>query len=74
MAGIFGGVVSIIDWLKDKLPICDRKERWKNEIDNLKKERNGILKKPASIKAADRLIAIDNLIEQRVQWLKNTSN
>ena len=32
---IAGAIFSILDWVKDKLPIQDRIERWKNEIDKL---------------------------------------
>jgi len=41
---IVGGVISILDWLKDKIPIQNRVERWKNERDNLKREREQLLK------------------------------
>ena len=32
---IVSSIFSILDWVKDKLPIQDRIERWKNEIDKL---------------------------------------
>jgi len=32
-----GSILSILDWLKGKLPVQDRVERWKNEIDKLEK-------------------------------------
>lgn len=70
----FAKIISIFDWLKDKLPIQDRKERWKNELDNFQKERNALLKKPASRKASARINLLDTLIEQRVQWLKNAQS
>ncbi len=34
---IISSIFSILDWIKDKLPIQDRVERWKNEIDKLEK-------------------------------------
>lgn len=71
MAGIASGVVSILDWLKDKLPIQDRKERWKNEIDGLEKERNRLLLGECDDKKVARLGVIDKRIAYLNQLFKN---
>jgi hypothetical protein len=71
MGGIFGGIVSILDWLKDKLPIQDRIERWKNELDNLTKERTQLLKGEWDVKKGKRLDYINKRIDVINQWLRN---
>lgn len=63
----FGGIGKILG----KLPIQDRKERWRNEIDNLKKERNEILNKKPTQKTANRMSVINNRIEYLEQLCKN---
>ena len=60
---IAAGIVSILNWLKDKLPIANRLEKIKNDIDKLKREKKEILAKPWSQKNADRIIAIDNQLD-----------
>ena len=57
--GVAGGVISILDWLKDKLPIPNRVEGIKNTIDKLERERNDILLHKAEVRFANRLIVID---------------
>jgi hypothetical protein len=68
---IFAGVISIIDWLKDKLPIQDRKERWRNQIDDLKKERAMLLKGKADAKKVKRVVAIDKQLAHLEQLCAN---
>lgn len=60
-----------LDKLMDKLPIQGREERWKNEIDNLTKERETLLKGKCDVKKSDRIIVIDNRIKYIQQLLKN---
>lgn len=60
-----------LDKLLGVLPIQKRIERWKNEIDNLTKERNNLLQGVADEKKASRLIIIDNRIAYLNQLLKN---
>lgn len=63
-------IISIADWLKNKLPIPNRVEGIKNEIDKLETERSKILVYKADIKKADRLAWIDNrllLLRKRLQ-------
>lgn len=64
-------LLSIFDWAKDKLPIQDRKERWRNELDNFIKEREELKKGKCDEKKALRLDKLNNLIAQRQQWLRN---
>lgn len=71
MAGAFAGIVSILDWVKDKLPIQDRKERWKNEIENLKKEREQIKKGVCNAKTVKRLNYINTRIDYLDQLFRN---
>jgi len=66
-----------LDKLINKLPIQGRIERWKNELDNLKKEREEIEKVPLDInsaadrKKAMRLDFIDKRIDDINQLLRN---
>ncbi len=62
---------NFLDQLFKKLPICDRKERWKNQIDNLTKERDALLKKPATIKSAARVAVINRELDRLNQLCKN---
>lgn len=67
MSEFLGGIGKILD----KLPIQGRRERWRNEIDNLKKEKNGLQKKPATFKTAKRMASIDKRIDYLEQLCKN---
>ena len=69
--GIGAGVISILDWLKDKLPIQDRKERWRNQIADLKKQRKELLKGKADAKKVKQLADIDKRIAHLEQLLSN---
>lgn len=66
-----------LDKLLEKLPIQGRVERWKNELENLKKERSEIEKVPLNInsaadrKKAMRLGVIDKRIDDLNQLLRN---
>lgn len=67
MAGwgdFFGG-------LMDKLPIQGRVERWKNELDNLRKEKQQLLKGEANDKTIKRMDFINRRSAELVQLLKN---
>ncbi len=63
----FGGIGHILD----KLPIQGRKERWRNEVENLKKEKNSILSSEATDAKAVRLMTINKRLEYLEQLLKN---
>ena len=64
-------IIDILNWAKDKLPIQDRKERWRNELDNLKKEKAEILINKADIKKANRLVYIERRIIDLEQLFRN---
>lgn len=67
MAGwgqFFGG-------LMDKIPIMGRVERWKNEVDNLQKEKAKLLKGECDEKKANRLRVVDERIGYLNQLIKN---
>ena len=66
----FGGLGKILD----KLPIQGRKERWKNEVENLTKEKNSILKGEANEKKANRITVINERLAYLNQLLKNSAN
>ncbi len=68
---IAGGVISILDWLKNKLPIPDRVEGIKNTIDKLERERDDIYKQKATVKGASRLNAIDMQLSDLRKRLQN---
>jgi len=74
-----GAGLSILDWLKDKLPIQGRVERWKNERDNLKKEKaelekiNFDINKPEDRKKCDRLAYVNKRLPDIEQLLINKS-
>jgi hypothetical protein len=60
-----------LDKLLGVLPIQKRKERWRNQIDNLRKERDALLKSKATPKKARRLEYIDKRIAYLQQLCKN---
>ena len=64
-------ILGIFNWVKDKLPIQDRKERWRNEYDMLKKERADILVYKADMRKARRLEYIDSRLLVLEQLFKN---
>lgn len=70
--GVFGGIISILDWLKEKVPIQSRRERWLNELDNLKKERKELLKGKCDDKKTARVLFIDSRIDYLVQLIRNS--
>ena len=62
-----------LDKLLDKLPLQGRVERWKNELENLQKERNKLLQEKWDEKKGRRMDYINNRINYLVQLLKNKS-
>lgn len=69
-----GSILNILDWLKNKLPIPNRVEAIKNNIDKLEKERNDILLHKAEVKFANRLVAIDGQLLTLRKRLSNIAN
>jgi hypothetical protein len=63
-----------LDKLMGKLPIQQRIERWKNEIDNLTKEKNKLLLGECDEKKATRLEFIDTRIAYLLQLCKNKAS
>jgi hypothetical protein len=57
----------------EKLPIQGRKERWKNELDELKQERANLLAVKVTVKAAERIPKIDMRMEVLQTYLKNAA-
>ena len=68
---VISAVFSILDWLKNKLPIPNRVEGIKNQIDKLERERSEILIHKAEVKSANRLIAIDKQLLDLRKRLQN---
>jgi len=62
---------NFLDKIIDKLPIQGRVERWKNEIENLQKERKELIKSDCNDKTIRRIITIDKRIVYLVQLLRN---
>jgi len=62
-----------LDKLMGKLPIQGRTERWRNEIDNLIKERETILKGQVDVKKIHRIRVIDKRINYLNQLCKNAA-
>jgi len=71
---IIGTVLEILNKLLDKIPIQGRKERWKNELENLKKERESLLKGKADEKKSKRITVINTRIDYLNQLLKNSAS
>jgi hypothetical protein len=63
-----------LDKLMGVLPIQKRKERWKNELDNLTKERANLIKGDCDEKKANRVVIIDQRISNLNQLLKNSAS
>ena len=68
---VISSVLSIFDWFKDKLPLQDRKERWRNEYDSIKKERADILIHKADVQKAKRMEYLDNRMRILEQLFRN---
>jgi hypothetical protein len=64
-----GGIGKIIDLL----PIQGRKERWKNEIDTITKEKSKLISVPATEKSAKRVAWIIERTAYLNQLLKNSA-
>lgn len=70
---IIGTILEIANKLLDKIPIQGRKERWKNELDNLTKEKQELTKGICDEKKANRVIVIDTRIAYLQQLLRNSA-
>lgn len=65
------GMFSFLDKLIDKLPIQGRVERWKNEIDNLTREKKELLRGEPDAKKAIRVVVINRRLDELNQLCKN---
>jgi len=63
-----------LDKIMSVLPIQKRKERWKNELDNLTKEKNRLILGVCDEKKASRVVIIDQRIAAINQLLKNSTD
>ena len=70
----WGEFFGAIGKLLGKLPIQGRRERWRNEIDNLTKERKELLEGNWNEKKGYRVIWIDERINSLNQLLKNAES
>lgn len=63
-----------IGHLFGKIPLQGRKERWKNEINKLKLEREDLLHGECTGKKADRMLVIIRRIDYLTGLLENSSD
>lgn len=63
----FGGIGKLLD----KIPLQGRVERWKNEFDNLTKEKATLLKGKCDEKKSERLDIVNARINYLTQLLRN---
>jgi len=68
-----GAMFSFLDKLISKLPIQDRKERWKNKIDKLKTEKRKILRGECNEKESRRITAISIRINKLERLFRNVA-
>jgi len=69
-----GNIFGFLDKLMGVLPIQKRKERWKNEIDTLTKEKARLLNGKCGNKEADRVVAINLRLDVLNGFLRNASD
>ena len=69
-----GAILNILDWIKDKLPIPNRLEGIKNEIDKLEKEKSHLLLEKADGKKSKRVAWINDRLVVLNSRLRNASN
>lgn len=67
------GLINILSWLTEKLPIQGRKERWRNELFKLEAEREELLKVNWDIKKANRHNVICKRIDELNRLCRNES-
>ena len=71
MSGTIGGVISILNWLKNKLPFQNRVERMKNELDKLRTEKVLLLQGETNDKKVARFRIVNARIGQLERMLAN---
>jgi hypothetical protein len=65
------GLISLLDNIIDKLPIQGRKERWKNQIDQLEAEKLRLLAGECNDKTARRLADVERRINELNRLCRN---
>ncbi len=60
-----------LDQLMQKLPIQTRKERWRNQIDQLTKKREKLLRRKCDVQTSIKIRNIDDRIDKLNRLLKN---
>lgn len=60
-----------LDKVMDKLPIQQRKERWRNKIDELEKERNNLMKGSPTLEKTQRCLIINGELRKLERLCKN---
>jgi hypothetical protein len=70
----YGAIFDILNWVKDKLPIPNRLEAIKNEIQKLEAERQGLLRGNADAKKSKRVISINVRLDLLNVRLRNATN
>lgn len=71
-----GGIADFLGGLGklfSKLPIQGRRERWKNELDTLQKQKDELLKGNADEKKISKLVIINRRIDYLNQLFRNSS-
>lgn len=68
---MWGLITGLIGRVIEKLPIQGRRERWRNEIVALKKEKDALLMGVCDAKKAMRMYAINRRLEYLEQLLFN---
>lgn len=71
---MIGAIIEIIAKIVSKLPIQGRRERWKNELDALKKEKKRLLRGKFSEKKATRLSWVNSRIDVLNTFLRNAES
>lgn len=66
-----GKFASFLDWISQVLPLQTRRERWRNELDLLEKEKEKLLHEIATIKKVDRLCDVIVRIERINKLMRN---
>lgn len=66
-----GAFLNGLGYLFGKIPLQGRKERWRNEIAKLEREKDTLISKGACEKNANRLAHILNRIDYLNQLLRN---
>ena len=70
---VFAGIISILDYFKEKLPIQGRIERIRNDLENMTKEKKKLESQPWSEKQYSRYLLVVDRISVLQQQLRNAT-